>query len=234
MEQTQTIVQHFPQNGQRCPGTRSACLHLHFGGFQIPVGKLAPQELVDLPSGFAKLVIIQQAVGRFGDVGQACQNPLVGGGVAEGVWLVGFAGIAQAVGDEAGGVPDFVGEVAVAGYFFQRQVEIVARRTAGQQGEAQSIRAVFLHHIQRIGHIALGFAHLLAVAIFHQSMQIDGVEGDVVGEKRRRHDHACHPEEEDVVARFHHVGGIEACQVGRLLGPAEGGERPQAGAEPGV
>ena len=65
-------------------------------------------------------------------------------------------------------------------------------------------------------------------------MQVDGVEGDFAGELQPRHDHARHPEEEDVVAGFHDRGRVEVLQVGGLFGPAQGGERPQAGGEPGV
>ena len=47
-------------------------------------------------------------------------------------------------------------------------------------------------------------------------------------------DHPGHPEEYDVVAGDQHVGGIEVVQVGGLLRPAQGGEGPQGGGEPGV
>ena len=65
-------------------------------------------------------------------------------------------------------------------------------------------------------------------------MQVDGVEGFHTGELDAEHHHARHPEEEDVCAGFHHRGGIEVLQVGGLLRPAERGEWPQSGGEPGV
>src|SRR5204863_9763603 len=42
------------------------------------------------------------------------------------------------------------------------------------------------------------------------------------------------PEEDDVAARDHETVGVVALEVGRLLRPAERGERPQPRAEPGV
>lgn len=43
----------------------------------------------------------------------------------------------------------------------------------------------------------------------HQAVQVDGVEGRLPGELDAHHDHAGHPEEEDVMARLHHAGGVE-------------------------
>ena len=48
------------------------------------------------------------------------------------------------------------------------------------------------------------------------------------------HDHPRDPEEDDVEAGDQYVGGVEGLEELGLLRPAEGGEGPQAGAEPGV
>ena len=49
------------------------------------------------------------------------------------------------------------------------------------------------------------------------------------------HDHAGHPEEEDVVARLHHRGRDRSTsRSALLLRPAERGVRPEAGREPGI
>ena len=47
-------------------------------------------------------------------------------------------------------------------------------------------------------------------------------------------DHAGHPEENDVVARHQGGGGIEILQILGVVRPAQGGEGPQGGGEPGV
>ena len=46
------------------------------------------------------------------------------------------------------------------------------------------------------------------------------------------HDHARHPEEQDVVAGLEQLPGVEGLQVLRLLGPLEHGEGEPAGREP--
>ena len=54
-------------------------------------------------------------------------------------------------------------------------------------------------------------------------------------ELHARHDHPGHPEEEDLRARSTRVSvGVERLQLRRLLRPAEGGEGPEPGGEPGV
>ena len=65
-------------------------------------------------------------------------------------------------------------------------------------------------------------------------MQVHSVERSHAGVFQTAHDHACHPEEQNVVPRFHVGSGVEVFQVGRLIRPAERGERPQARREPCV
>ena len=60
-----------------------------------------------------------------------------------------------------------------------------------------------------------------------QAVQQDGVEGGLAGEPDAHHDHARHPEEEDVVARLHDGGGKMALVVRRILiRPPQRAERP--------
>jgi hypothetical protein len=67
------------------------------------------------------------------------------------------------------------------------------------------------------------------------AVQVDRVERRLARELVARHDHARDPEEEDVGAGHQHVGRIERAQVlAVLVRPAERGERPEPGGEPGV
>jgi hypothetical protein len=60
-------------------------------------------------------------------------------------------------------------------------------------------------------------------------------EGHLAREGAGHHRHPGHPEKDDVEARHQHAGGIPALQIGgALLGPAQGGEGPEAAGEPGV
>ena len=53
-------------------------------------------------------------------------------------------------------------------------------------------------------------------------------------EVEAHHDHAGVPEKQDVVAADEQARGVIGAEIGRVVGPAERGERPEAGAEPGV
>ena len=66
-------------------------------------------------------------------------------------------------------------------------------------------------------------------------MEEDGLEGSFPSELQPHHDHARHPEEQDVVPRLHNSGGVVPGEVGAgILGPAGGGKGPQAAGEPRV
>src|SRR5450756_3105535 len=57
---------------------------------------------------------------------------------------------------------------------------------------------------------------------------------DVYKRQEAEHHHPGDPEEQDVVAGDEHARRVEGAQVGGIVRPAERGERPQAGGEPGV
>ncbi len=65
-------------------------------------------------------------------------------------------------------------------------------------------------------------------------MDEHGVEGGLFRLLAAGEDHPGHPEEDDVIPCDQHVGGVEVVQVLGLLRPAQGGEGPQGGGEPGV
>ena len=80
---------------------------------------------------------------------------------------------------------------------------------------------------------ALG--HLAALGIPHEAVDKDGVEGRLAHVLDAREDHPGHPEEDDVIAGDQGVGGVEVLQVLAVcVRPAQGGEGPQGGGEPGV
>ena len=60
------------------------------------------------------------------------------------------------------------------------------------------------------------------------------MEGRFAGEFDAEHHHASHPEEEDIRTGLEHRGGIEIFEIFGLFGPAQRGERPQSGGEPGI
>jgi hypothetical protein len=49
--------------------------------------------------------------------------------------------------------------------------------------------------------------------VAHHAVQVNRVEGKAPGELNAEHDHPRHPEEKDVVARFHRRQGIKSLVV---------------------
>ena len=119
---TPTLSLYCQGLNQSSSGTakNTALINLHLGRFHVPIGKIAPQKIIDLTPRLAKEVIVQQPVGLPDNFGQARQNPLIGDGVIKLRRFVAFGHFIQAAGDKAGRIPDFVGEVAIAGHFVQR------------------------------------------------------------------------------------------------------------------
>ena len=141
---------------------------------------------------------------------------------------------------EPGGVPDFGGEIAIAGDPALGQLDIPPLDGERRQGEAQGIGAVLVHQIDRIDDIALRLGIFLPPAVAHQTVNIDIGKGHpavavaIAHEIHAHHHHPGDPEEDDVLARHQYAAGIVAVELRRLVGPAQGRERPQGGREPGI
>ena len=65
-------------------------------------------------------------------------------------------------------------------------------------------------------------------------MDIDSLERNILAEFQPHHDHARHPEENNIVACYKSAGRVELLQLRCLIRPAHGFKRPQSGAEPGI
>ena len=76
--------------------------------------------------------------------------------------------------------------------------------------------------VDRIEDVAFGFGHLIAVGIAHQAVDIDLAERHLAHELDAQHDHAGHPEEDDVEAGDQHAGRVEGRELRRLVRPAQG------------
>ncbi len=165
--------------------------------------------------------------------------------------VAGFAAAVDVHLEEAGGVPDLVGEGAVALGAGFVEGDVGAGRGLRGEGETDGVGAVFRDDLDGVDHVALGLGHLLAVGVADQGVDVDVAEGDGVGERAlaavgvgdvehevaAEHDHAGDPEEEDVEAGDEELGGVEGGEVGgEGVGsvPAEDGEGEEAGGEPGV
>ncbi len=92
--------------------------------------------------------------------------------------------------------------------------------------EIRSGKVNAVDEIQRIQHVALGLAHLVAFRIADQPGYIHLPERHFAGEIQRHHHHARHPEENDVKTRDQNRSRQKGSEFRRFFGPAQGGERP--------
>ena len=69
-----------------------------------------------------------------------------------------------------------------------------------------------VNQVHGVQHIALGLAHLLALRVTDQTVDVDMFERYLAGEMRGHHDHAGDPKEDDVVACDQDTGGqVQVC-----------------------
>ena len=234
VQQTQGPLQYM---GQHRPGRRTfAGTHAHLGHLDVPVTEVVPDEIVELLLRLTQFEGRQGAVHVSGNPVQQADNPAVFPVFQ--VWQVPPARqvvlTLQGSNNKAGGVPDLVGEVAGGLQLALGDAKVIARGGAGGQGEPESVGAVAVDEVQGVHGVAPGLAHFVAVGVANKAVEVHGAEGDIPGILDAHHDHAGHPEKQDIVARFHDGGGVEIVEVVGGVGPAKGGMGPQAGAEPGI
>ena len=113
---------------------------------------------------------------------------------------------------------DAAGKVPPRGLLNARR-QVRLGEVAGALGH-QVLQADAIDQVQGVQSVALGLGHLLTFRIAHQAVDVHLAERHFAGELQRHHDHAGHPEEDDVVAGDQHIGRVEARQRLGLLRPA--------------
>jgi len=115
---------------------------------------------------------------------------------------------------EARGIPNLIGEGAITFGAGDIEGDVGSRRSHRGQCESNRIRPVLLDDFDGINHVALGLGHLFAVGVAHQGVNVNLSEryrirqralasighGHVGGKPAAEHNHARHPEEENVEA----------------------------------
>ena len=81
--------------------------------------------------------------------------------------------------------------------------------------------------VERVEAVALCFRHLVAQGITHQAMDIDLSKWHFIGKVQRHHDHARHPEEDDVVPGDEYIRGVIQTHLRGVFRPAECAKGPQ-------
>jgi hypothetical protein len=73
--------------------------------------------------------------------------------------------VADALDDEASGVPDLVRKVAALLQLLVVETEVVAGAAAGRQREPQGINPVLVRNLERVNHIAKALGHFAALGV---------------------------------------------------------------------
>ena len=135
---------------------------------------------------------------------------------------------------KAGSIPNLVGKVPGCLHLAFDIAGIVSGADPQQQGEAQCIRTILVNHFQRIHAVPQRLGHLPSLLITHKAVNQHRLERHIPHLLHAGEDHPGNPEENNVIARHQHAGGIEVLQVFRFLRPAQGREGPQGTGEPGI
>ena len=113
--------------------------------------------------------------------------------------------------------------------------QISTHSHTGDHSVAERIGPVLIDDVKRIDAVPERLGHLDVIGVAHGSVQVNGVERGRVHEGIAGHDHARHPEEENLRRRNQVVGRIERSQRRRaLVGPTESGNGEEPRREPGV
>ena len=145
-------------------------------------------EAAGVPELVAKVAVALAALGI--EVDAAPQRGQRGKGKAQRI---------GAKGRDAGGEL-FFGVLAHLGRSFGLAQTLGAFGQQLGQGDA-------INQVHRVEHIALGLAHLLALCVAHQAVDVDVAKRHLAGEVGGHHDHPGDPEEDDVVAGNQHAAG---------------------------
>ena len=231
VEQAEQLVEELLRAGKRFGVDGALVGGLH--QLEVPAAEVIPEEFVEPLEGLRDAVAAEVCL-QLGDVAaHDVAEPLDGGGVhlALRERCVDLPAVDQTV-----GVPDFVAEVAAL--LAERLVEhhVVAGRRREQHRHAHAVGAVLCDEVQRVGRVAQLLGHLAADFVAHDAREVDVAEGLLVAVFVSRHNHAGHPEEDDVGARHQVVGGVVVFDFGvmRVADAVEHRDGPEPRREPRV
>ena len=196
---------------------------------QVPVAQVVEHQVVEAVRELAELEALHQAIG-FRDGGADDRGDPA---VAQRLRRRRLACTAAAVHHQAGGVPQLGDQLPALTDAVLAEPDVL-RRGDHEQAEPQGVRALALHHLQRIDPGAQALAHAAAVGRLHHRVDVHVAERHLAHVLQPHHHHAGHPQEDDLAGGGEDAGGVEALELHGAVGPAERRERPQGRGEPRV
>ena len=200
---------------------------------EVPGGELVAEETVDRHEGFGDSELGEEVV-DFGDGGGELAPEPFGGHAADFGLFESFVH-APAL-DEAEGVPDFVAEVAALLHELVVVHDVVAGGGGEHQAHADAVGAIVADEVEGVGRVAERLAHLAADGVADDACEVNVVEGLLAHVFIAGHDHAGHPEEDDVRTGDERGRGVVVVDflVAGVVDAVEEGDGPEPGGEPGV
>ena len=201
--------------------------------FEQPGREVVPEEVIDLHQGFAQAILGVEVGHLGGTVAQAGFKPL--DSERSGFALGGFGAHLPTL-DKAEGIPYLI--IKVAALLAEGFVEedVVASRRGEHHAHTHAVGSVLLDEGDGVGTVAQLLGHLAAQVVAHDTREIDIAEGHLARVFHTSHNHAGHPEEDDV-GPCHEVGrGIVVGQFGivGMVDTIEEADGPEPRTEPSV
>ena len=211
----------------------AACLDTGLCQLDVPVAVNVPDKVVKLLTRNAQLKCFEVLVYFLGKGVELAYYPLIlhckiFGETCE------LEVIGQVHHDKSGSVPQLVCKVSGSLYLVLDVAHIISGSIACCKHKAESVCAVLVDDLQRVDAVAQRLGHLSALRVSYQTVDKNGIERSLAHILNAAEHHSDYPEEDDIIACYQCVCGIEILKIFSVVGPAQCGERPQCGGEPCV
>ena len=104
--------------------------------------------------------------------------------------------------------------------------------TTSENSKTEGVGAILRDKVHWVNHVTLRFAHLLAMSIENETVEIDFFKWYFTGDIDAHHNHTGNPGEENIGASFHYIERI--IRVEHTFGPVRTNNWPVGAREPGI
>ena len=193
--------------------------------FQVPTGELVPEQAVYGHQRIRNAVFAEVVVEFSIRLTQFGSKPFRGDAALRRLFDVGHLKSFH----QTEGIPYLV--VEVASLLAENLVEedVVAGRGGEHHAHTHAVGSILVDEFDGVGGVAEALRHLPAQFVAHDTGEIDVLEGECAHVLLAGHDHACHPEENDI-RTCHQVGSgvvVAYLIVVRIVDSVKQRYRPQ-------